>query len=105
MIKDEIFELYIDGITALDSGLTTAAQYIFEDTLSLSENFHTETKSIHPIHTAILENLAKSCISNKNYDKALAALNKAREIEPNSLRILHRLFFFMPTYYPTRNLH
>lgn len=104
MIKDETFELYIDGITALDSGLTTAAQFIFEDTLSLSENFHNKTKSIHPIHIPTLESLARSCISNKNYDKALAALNKAREIEPDSLRILNKLFFFHADILPNEKL-
>lgn len=104
MIKDEIFESYVDGIIAFDSGLVTAAQYIFEDTLILSDNFYAKTQSYHPSHTAILENLAKSCISNKNYDKALVTLNRAREIEPNNLRILHKLFFFHADILPNEKL-
>lgn len=94
MKRDSIFEKYIDGVTAFESGLVSSSQYILEDTLSLANEYHSETGNYHFCHIGILENLAKIYIHCKIEEKALLTLNIAKELEPDNLRILYRLFMF-----------
>lgn len=94
MRKDNIFEKYIDGITAFESGLATASQYILEDAFILAEKFNKQTERNHPCYLNILEALSRVYIFFKRYEDALLVLNKVVDVEPNNLRVLYRLFFF-----------
>ncbi|KAG0671502.1 hypothetical protein C6P40_003744 [Pichia californica] len=104
MKKDQIFEIYIDAITAFEAGLVSASQYLLEDTLALAEKYYSETLVYHHCHISILENLAKVYIFIKNHEIALEILHRARKIDPTNMRILYKLFMFHTQTLPDEKL-
>lgn len=104
MKRDPIFEKYIDGVTTFESGLVDSSRYLLEDTLTLAKEYQLETGKYHFCYIGILEKLSKIYIHCKLEEKALLVLNIAKELEPNNLRILYRLFMFHLNTLPNEKL-
>jgi hypothetical protein len=99
-MEDAIFEKYIDAITLYESGLNTAAKFIYEDLLQDCVDFKTQTGSYHPKHINVIEQTTKVYLATKSFDSLLNLYETALNIDPENIRILQKLFYYYTDYVP-----
>lgn len=95
-----IFESFIDGKIAFESGLFNSAQYILEESLEKAQEYYKNVGKHHGKHISIIIQLGKVYMHKKRFDRLSVILDDGLFIEPANLRLLYTKFLLCSVFVP-----